>query len=109
MVPNNVVLAAAVVPLKEPEPVDVRVRLSAGVTARARCRQILDDEIDDRRPARAAPCCSRRSTATRSWSGCRRRPSEPTDGARLADEVIAALASVTGEHRPVPVDSGLRD
>ena len=30
MVPNNVVLSAAVLPIREPEPVDVRVRLEHG-------------------------------------------------------------------------------
>jgi hypothetical protein len=32
-------------------------------------------------------------------------PDRPDDGARLADEIIDALASVTGEH-PVVVNSG---
>ena len=39
-----------------------------------------------------------------SSSGSRRRPSAPDDGAKLADEIIAALASVTGEHRVVVGD-----
>src|SRR4029077_18321221 len=43
-VPNNIVLAAAVVPIKEPEPVDVRVRLSSGVRP-THVQEILDREI----------------------------------------------------------------
>jgi hypothetical protein len=32
-------------------------------------------------------------------------PDRPDDGARLADEVIEALASVTGEHQVVAKDA----
>ncbi len=44
MVPNNVVLSAAVVPLREPAPVDVRVRLGRGVRP-SQVQAILDDRI----------------------------------------------------------------
>src|SRR5580704_11668107 len=60
MVPNNVVLSAVVVPIREPDSVDVRVQAT---------------------------------------------PDRADDGARLADEIIDALASVTGEH-PVVVNDG---
>ena len=33
-------------------------------------------------------------------------PDRADDGARLADEIIDALASVTGEHPVVPADAG---
>jgi hypothetical protein len=36
-------------------------------------------------------------------------PERADHGARLADEIIAALAAVTGEHRPVIADSGLSE
>ena len=39
MIPNNVVLGAAVVPLREPESVDVQVRLSAGDPPEPACRR----------------------------------------------------------------------
>src|SRR5437764_8310630 len=44
LIPNNVVLSAAVVPLREPEPVDVRVRLHAGIRP-GHVQAILDDQI----------------------------------------------------------------
>jgi small-conductance mechanosensitive channel len=96
MIPNTVVLAAAVVPLREPDSVDVKVRLSAGVRP-SQLQAMLDEQI---------------STAVRSPASVlleevdgdevvlrvRATPENADDGARLADEVIAALASITGEH-----------
>jgi small conductance mechanosensitive channel len=104
-VPNNVVLAAAVVPIKEPEPVDVRVRLNAGISM-TQMQQILDAQINTATRSPAAVLLEEiegdevvvRVQAT---------PERADDGARLADEIIAALATVTGEHRPVTADSGL--
>ncbi len=95
-IPNNVVLSAAVVPLREPDPVDVRVRLRSGIRP-SHVQQILDDQI---------------STATRSQAKVllqeldgeelvvriQATPERAADGAKLADEVIAALASVTRDH-----------
>jgi small-conductance mechanosensitive channel len=96
MVPNNVVLSAAVVPLREPDPVDVTVRLHAGVRP-SQVQAILDDQI---------------STATRNSARVllqeidgdelvvriQATPERAADGAKLADEIIAALSSVTDEH-----------
>jgi small-conductance mechanosensitive channel len=96
MIPNNSVLGAVVVPLREPEPVDVRVRLSAGIRP-SHVQAILDEEV---------------STATRSAPNVlleeidgddvvvrvQATPEHANEGAQLADEVISALASVTGEH-----------
>src|SRR5947209_816612 len=44
MIPNSVVLGAAVVPLREPDSVDVKVRLSAGVRP-SHVQRLLDDRI----------------------------------------------------------------
>src|SRR5664279_3468531 len=44
MIPNNVVLAAVVVPVKEPDSVDVKVRLTSGVRP-SQVQAILDQEI----------------------------------------------------------------
>jgi small conductance mechanosensitive channel len=99
LVPNNVVLAAAVVPLKEPASVDVKVRLSSGVRP-SQVQAILDDEV---------------GTSTRSSAvvhleevdgdalvvRVQATPERASEGAKLADEIIAALASVTGEHATV--------
>ncbi len=98
LIPNNVVLAAAVVPLKEPDSVDVKVRLPSGVRP-SQVQAILDDAItiDTRSKATVlleevdGPELVVRVQAT---------PELADDGAKLADEIIAALASVTGEHAP---------
>jgi small-conductance mechanosensitive channel len=99
LVPNNVVLAAAVVPLREPNPINVKVRLSAGIRP-SQVQAILDDQIAT--PTRSAAIvlleeidgsdCVVRVQAT---------PERSSDGARLADEVIAALSTVTSEHAVV--------
>jgi small conductance mechanosensitive channel len=96
MVPNNVVLAAAVVPLREPEGVDVRVRLSSGVRP-SHVQAILDDQIST--PTRTAP-----NVLLEEIDGdevvvrVQAAPDRREEGAQLADEIIAALASVTRDH-----------
>jgi small-conductance mechanosensitive channel len=99
LVPNNVVLGAAVVPLKEPDSVDVRVRLSSGVRP-SQVQAILDNEVGTATRSKAAVLLEEvdgdelvvRVQAT---------PERASEGAKLADEIIAALASVTGEHATV--------
>jgi small-conductance mechanosensitive channel len=95
LIPNNVVLAAAVVPLREPESVDVKVRLSSGVRP-SHVQAILDANV---------------SVATRNTDvvldeidgdsvvvRVKATPERRADGAKLADQIIAALADVSGEH-----------
>jgi small-conductance mechanosensitive channel len=96
MIPNNVVLAAVVVPIKEPDSIDVKVRLTSGVRP-SQVQAILDQEL---------------STATRDGASVlleevdgddvivrvQATPEVPSEGAQLADEIMGALASVTGEH-----------
>ncbi len=78
MVPNNVVLSAVVVPIREPEPVDVRVRLGTGIRV-SQVQAILDDSIKTptRRaadgPARAARRGRRRRPRSGNPRSCRRR------------------------------------
>ncbi len=107
LIPNNVVLAAAVVPIKEPESVDVKVRLTSGVRP-SQVQAILDSEI---------------TTATRSPAAVlleevdgdevvvrvQATPELAEDGAKLADEIIAALSSVTGEHQRIHDHAPLSD
>jgi small conductance mechanosensitive channel len=96
MVPNNVVLSAAVVPLREPDSVDVTVRLNTGIRP-SQVQRILDDRITT--PTRRAA-----TVLLQSIDGDElvvrivATPERADDGARLADEVIDALANVTGEH-----------
>jgi len=96
MIPNNVVLAAAVVPLREPDSVDVRVRLSSGVRP-SHVQTLLDDGI-------STPTRSAATVLLEEVDGddvvvrIQATPEHAIDGAKLADEIIEALASVTGEH-----------
>ncbi|MEA2324101.1 MAG: small conductance mechanosensitive channel [Solirubrobacteraceae bacterium] len=93
MVPNAVVLSVAVVPLREPAGVDVRVRLRPGVTP-VEVEQYLRESIDT--PIRDAPRITLeeldgdeivvRISAT---------PVYPADGPRLATELLEAIAPHT--------------
>lgn len=102
MVPNNLVLSAAIVPLREPEPVDVRVTLASSIRP-SHVQAILDSNIST--PTRKAP-----SVLLEEIDGnsvivrVQATPERASDGAHLADEIIAALVSVTGEH--ARVDAG---
>ncbi len=95
MIPNNVVLAAVVVPLKEPDSVDVKVRLTHGVRP-SQVQAILEQEI-------ATPTSSK-GVVLEEVDGndvvirVQATPQLADDGPRLADEIMVALASVTGEH-----------
>src|SRR5947209_11049281 len=99
LIPNTVVLSAAVVPIKEPDSVDVRVRLSSGVRP-SQVQESLDREVCTATRRRA-------SVLLEEMDGddvvvrVRATPDRSDDGARLADEIIAALASVTSQHEVV--------
>jgi small-conductance mechanosensitive channel len=104
LIPNNVVLSAAVLPLREPDPVDVRVRLGAGIRP-SQVQAILDDAIAT--PTRAAAKVLLEEIAGEDVVvKVQATPERAIDGARLADEIIAALATVTGEHASVPAAAG---
>jgi small conductance mechanosensitive channel len=95
MVPNNLVLAAVVVPLKEPDSVDVKVRLSNGVRP-SQVQAILDHEIGT--PTSSKGVMLEEVDGDDVVVRVQATPQLADDGARLADEIMAALASVTGEH-----------
>ena len=99
MVPNNVVLSAVVVPIREPEPVDVKVRLGTGVRV-SQVQAILDDRV--KTPTRrSATVLLEQLDGDDVTVRVQATPDRADDGARLADEIIDALASVTGEHSVV--------
>ena len=103
MIPNSVVLGAAVVPLREPKPVDVKVRLGSGVRP-SQVQAILDEEI--RTPTRSpANVLLEEIDGDDVVVRVQATPERASDGAQLADEIIAALASVTGEHAVIPDES----
>jgi small-conductance mechanosensitive channel len=95
MVPNNVVLGAAVVPLREPAGVDLRARLRPDVRPSA-VQSLLEDAV--KTPVRGEPRIALeemdsdevvvRVTAT---------PVDDSDGPQLADEILAGLAEITRE------------
>jgi small-conductance mechanosensitive channel len=91
MVPNSVVLNVAIVPLREPDGIDLRARLGAGVTP-LEVQELLEEAIET--PVRDRPQITLeeidgdevvvRIAAT---------PERPSDGPRLATEVLAAVAA----------------
>jgi small conductance mechanosensitive channel len=101
LVPNNGVLAAVVVPLREPEPVDVRVRLSTG-TSISQVQSILDDRITVP-TRRSATVTLAEIDGVDVIVRVQATPDRANDGAQLADEIIDALSAVTGEH-PITAD-----
>ena len=96
MVPNSVVLGAAVVPLREPHAIDVRVRLRRGLKPSDMLR-LLGETITV--ALRAAP-----HIALEEVDGdevvvrVQATPEHARDGARLADQILELVASMTGEH-----------
>jgi small conductance mechanosensitive channel len=100
MVPNSVVLNVAIVPLREPDSVDLRARLSADVTP-LEVQELLDRTVET--PVRDRPHITLeeidgdevvvRISAT---------PERPSDGPRLASEVLEAMASQTTRPEPPP-------
>ncbi len=94
MIPNSVVLNVAIVPLREPDGVDLRARLPAEVTP-LEVQELLDSAIQT--PVRSQPQITLeeldgdevvvRISAT---------PERPSDGPRLASEVLEAVSTQTG-------------
>ena len=97
MIPNNLVLAAVVVPVKEPEAVDVRVDLTSAIKL-SQIQELLDANVQT--PTLRAPEVALEGIQGDNVSvRVRATPERRSEGAALADEIISALAHVTGEHR----------
>jgi small conductance mechanosensitive channel len=96
MIPNNMVLAAVVIPLREPDSIDVKVRLSAGIPP-SKAQEILDNSISTstRQPAQVL---LEEIDGDEVVVRVQATPTRASDGAALADEIIAALRAVTDEH-----------
>lgn len=93
MVPNNVVLSVAVIPLHEPAGVDLRARLRPGVTPvdiEALLRETIETPMRDK-PRVALEEIDGDETVVRIGVS----PLDPTEGARLSSEVLHALAAET--------------
>ncbi|HEY4280536.1 MAG TPA: mechanosensitive ion channel family protein [Conexibacter sp.] len=99
MVPNSVVLSAAVVPLREPASVDLRARLRRGLKPTA-LQAILEESI-------TVPLRGRPDIGVEELDGdevvmrIRATPEYADDGAKLADEILTAMSSITDEHEIV--------
>jgi len=95
MVPNNIVLSAAVVPLREPAAVDLRARLRPDVRP-SEVQDLLEEHV--RTPVRTEPHIGLEEVdAHEVVVRIAARPEADTDGPRLADEILAAIAPVTRE------------
>ncbi|HZB75476.1 MAG TPA: mechanosensitive ion channel family protein [Solirubrobacteraceae bacterium] len=95
MVPNNIVLASAVVPLREPSAVDLRARLRPDVKP-SDVQELLDEGI--RTPVRSEPHIGLEEIdADEVVVRIAATPESEADGPRLADEILAAIAPVTRE------------
>jgi small-conductance mechanosensitive channel len=98
MVPNNVVLSAAVVPLREPAAVDLLARLRPDVRP-SDVQALLEDAIET--PVRGEPTISLEEVdADEVVLRIQATPLSDDDGPRLADEVLAAVGAVTHEDDP---------
>jgi hypothetical protein len=95
MVPNNIVLGSAIVPLREPSSVDLRARLRPDVRP-STVQELLEDGI--RTPVRAEPHIGLEEVdAHEVVVRIAATPEADSDGPRLADEILAAIAPVTRE------------
>jgi small conductance mechanosensitive channel len=95
MVPNNVVLSAAVVPLREPASVDLRARLRPDVKP-SDVQAMLEKSIST--PVRGEPTIALEEIdADEVVVRIQATPLADADGPRLADEVLAAVGAATHE------------
>jgi small conductance mechanosensitive channel len=97
MVPNSVVLALAVMPLREPDAVDLRARLGAAVRP-SQLQDLLEENVTVE--TRSEP-----HIVLEEWDGdevvvrITATPVNSSEGPKLADEILAAVASATGDLR----------
>src|SRR4051794_9982487 len=100
MVPNNIVLAAAVVPLREPASVDLRARLRPDVRP-SDIQSLLQQAIAT--PVRGEPTIALEEVdADEVVVRIQATPISDSDGPQLADEVLAAIGVVTQEESHGP-------
>ena len=95
MVPNNVVLTSAVVPLREPAAVDLLARLRPDVKP-SEVQTLLERGV--KTPVRHEPHISLQEVdSDEVIVRIAATPESDADGPRLADEVLSAIASITRE------------
>ena len=95
MIPNSVAMASAVVPLREPAAVNLRVRLKPDVKP-SELQRFLEEHVET--PTRSHP-----HIAVEEVDGAKvimrvhATPEIDRDGPKLADEILAAIGQVTGQ------------
>lgn len=103
MVPNNVVLSAAVVPLREPASVDLRARLRPDVRP-SDVQALLEGSVQT--AVRAEPHIGLEEVdSDEVIVRIAATPEYERDGPRLADEILRAVSSVTRGGRDAPTPS----
>src|SRR3954470_14482451 len=94
MIPNNVAMASAVVPLREPAAVDLRARLKPDVKP-SELQRFLEQRVHT--PTRAHPHISVEEVDDEEViMRVSAVPEIDRDGPKLADEILAAISQVTG-------------
>jgi small-conductance mechanosensitive channel len=97
LVPNAVVLSVAVMPLSTPDGVDVRARLPAGMTP-ADVQDLLQRKLET--PLRGPPRITLEEVdGDDVVVQIHARPQRPSDGPRLAGEVVRAVEAESGTIR----------
>jgi small conductance mechanosensitive channel len=93
LVPNSVVLSAAIIPLREPSAVELRAELRPGVLP-SEVQALLDERVLT--PVRSDPHIDLEEVdSDRVVVRIAATPESEEDGAQLADEVLAAVGQVT--------------
>jgi len=93
MVPNSVVLSAAVVPLREPASVDLRARLRPDIKP-SYVQEVLDESISI--PTRSRPHIGLEEVdSDEVIMRIAATPESGSDGPKLADEILAAVGRIT--------------
>jgi small-conductance mechanosensitive channel len=93
MIPNSLVMNVAVVPLRAPTGVDIRARLSAGITP-IELERVLREHI--RTPIRGSPRVTLEELdADEVVVRIAATPVRPSDGRNLASDVLQAIAPYT--------------
>jgi small-conductance mechanosensitive channel len=98
LVPNSVVISIAIIPIREPSSVDLRARFPADLRPSA-VQEILERGID-------VPTRRRPDIEVQEMDGdemvvrISATPERPADGSKLADQMLAAIASVGANGGP---------
>jgi small-conductance mechanosensitive channel len=94
MIPNNVAISSAVVPLREPAAVDLRARLKPDVKP-SELQRFLEEHVHT--PTRSQPHISVEEVDDEEVvMRVNAVPEIDRDGPKLADEILAAISQVTG-------------